>query len=166
MAEAAHGVEHGAEAAGSAGLPQLDPSYFPSQLFWLVVFFTLLYLLLSRVLLPKIGGVIETREKKIQGDIDAAAKANAEAQASLSAYDKAVAMARAESRKRLEEARAEAGDMRAMQTAEAEASLTQRLNAAEDRLSAQRATGLTAAQAAAEDVARDIVARLTGARAA
>jgi F-type H+-transporting ATPase subunit b len=161
--EASYGAEH---ASGGAGLPQLDPSLFPSQIFWLAVFFTLLYVILDRALLPKLSGVIETRAQKIKSDIDAAAKANAEAQAALSGYDQAVATARAESRQRLDEARAEANDMRTKQTAEAEAAMTQRLNAADERLSGQRASGLAAARAAAEDVAQEIVARLTGARAA
>ena len=153
---------HGAEAASEAGLPQLDPSYFPGQLFWLVIFFTLLYLLLSRVFLPRLGGVIETRAKKIKGDIDSAVQANAQAQTALGAYDSAIASARANARGRMDEARAEAADMRTKQSAEAEAVLSERLNAAEQRLATQRAQGFAAAREAADDVARDIVAKLTG----
>jgi F-type H+-transporting ATPase subunit b len=158
----AHGAEHGAEAAGQAGLPQLDPSFFPSQLFWLTIFFVLLYLLLDRALLPRVGGMIDARAKRIRDDVDAAAKANADAQASLVAYDTAIATARAQSRQTLEAARAEASDVRARQSAEAEGTLSERLGAAEARLSQQRAAGLASAQAAGEAVARDIVSRLTG----
>jgi F-type H+-transporting ATPase subunit b len=157
--EASHGAEHAS--GGGAGLPQLDVSLFPSQIFWLAIFFTLLYLLLDRALLPKLSGVIETREKRIKDDIDAAAKANADAQAALSAYDNAIASARADSRQRLDEARAEAADVRGKQTAEAEATLTARLNAAEAKLAQQRADGLSAARAAGEAVAQDIVGQLT-----
>jgi len=159
-AEASHGAEHAGE--GGAGLPQLDLSLFPSQIFWLAIFFTLLYLLLDRALLPKLTGVIETRAKRIKDDIDAAAKANADAQAALGAYDNAIAAARAQSRQRMDEARAEAADVRAKQTAEAEATLTTRLNAAEARLAQQRADGFTAARQAGETVAQEIVGRLTG----
>ncbi len=166
--EATHGAtagaEHGAESA--AGLPQLDPSYFPSQLFWLTVFFVILYLVLDRVLLPRLGGVIATREGKIKGDVDAAAKANADAHQALAAYDSAMAQAKAQARSMMDAARAEATEIRSKQTAAVETTLTQRLTAAEERLAGQRAQGLDAARAAAEDVARDIVAKLTAARAA
>ena len=161
---AAAGAEHGAESA--AGLPQLDPSYFPSQLFWLAVFFVILYLALDRVLLPRLGGVIATREAKIKDDVDAAAKANADAHQALAAYDSAMAQAKAEARQLMEAARSEAADTRAKQTATVEAALTERLNAAEERLAGQREQGLDAARAAAADVARDIVAKLTAPRAA
>ncbi|NDC60010.1 MAG: F0F1 ATP synthase subunit B', partial [Alphaproteobacteria bacterium] len=101
-------VFYAAEAAAAPGLPQLDPSYFPSQVFWLAVFFVLLYFLLSQALLPKLAGVIETRANTIRSNVDAAAAANAEAQAALAAYEKALATARADARKLAEGVRADA----------------------------------------------------------
>jgi F-type H+-transporting ATPase subunit b len=161
MAGESHAGEAGHEAA-SGGLPQFDPTYFPSQLFWLTIFFVLLYLLLDRVLLPRVGGVIEARAKKIQGDIDAAAKANADAQAALDSYDATIAASRAKARAEMDTARAEAADVRAKQTAEADATHRAALDAAEARLMARRAQGLEAAREAAEDVACDIVRKIAG----
>lgn len=164
MAAETESGAHGAEAAGhSAGLPQFDATYFPSQLFWLVVFFTLLYLLLDRALLPRVGGVIAQREGKIKGDIDAAAKANEEAKAALAGYDAAIAGARKQGRDLADAARSQAAAVRAARIEAADATLDARLTAAETRLSALRAEGAVAAEAAAQDVAEAIIGKLMGA---
>jgi F-type H+-transporting ATPase subunit b len=155
--ELAYGAEAGHE---SAGLPQFDVSFFPSQLFWLAVFFGLLYLLLDRALLPRLSGVIAQRASKISGDIDAAAAANAEAKAALEAYDQSIAQARSDGRGFLDEARAAAAAERSARMETAEQALNERLSAAEKRLSGQRAEGLAAAEAAAGEVAEAIVGKL------
>lgn len=64
---------------GSGGLPQFDPSSWPGQLFWLVLCFTALYFIFSRIVLPRMSGTIETRRAKIEGDMKAAEAASAEA---------------------------------------------------------------------------------------
>lgn len=171
-AEKAHGASAAGEAAGhageaaQAGLPQLDPSYFASQLFWLTLFFIALYLFLSRVMLPKLGGVIETREAKRSGDIDAAAKANAEAQAALKAYEQSMAGAAAEARKLADAARADANAARAARMSDQDKVLNDRLSAAETRVAASRADGFAAARDAASDVASAIVDKIAGLKAA
>ena len=58
------GVEHGGD-HGSAGLPQFDFASFPSQIFWFLVAIVVLYLLFSKIVLPRIGGVIEERHDAV-----------------------------------------------------------------------------------------------------
>ena len=58
--------------AAEAGMPQLDPKYWASQAFWLVLVFTLLYLAISKLFIPKIKSNLEDRENKIRDDIDEA----------------------------------------------------------------------------------------------
>lgn len=92
-----------ADAAGAAaqgGLPQLDVTTFPTQLFWLAVSFTLLYVLLSRVTLPRVRRLVKNREERIAGDIEAADALAAEA-AELAAL----------SARRLQAAKAEANHL-------------------------------------------------------
>ena len=62
------------------GLPQLDPSVIPSQLFWLVVSFLVLYLFFSRVFIPKISSVIEGRKSIVANNLDLAERANERAE--------------------------------------------------------------------------------------
>jgi len=60
-------------------VPQLDPEFFVSQLFWLVVTFSFLFLFLWKVSLPRIGSVLEKRENKINNDIETAKQLQIEA---------------------------------------------------------------------------------------
>ena len=55
-------------------MPQLDPTYWASQAFWLILIFTLLYLALSNLFIPKIKDNIDNRENKIKDDLDEAQK--------------------------------------------------------------------------------------------
>ena len=103
--EAAAG--HGADAAGHAadaaqhavGMPQLDTQYFGNLIFWLLVTLGLLYWVLSRVALPRIGGVISDRQGVITGDLMQAEEYKKKARDAEVAYDKALADARSEAGK-------------------------------------------------------------------
>ncbi len=70
-AEHVHGLHH--KEASSGGLPQLDPSSFTSQAFWLVLIFVAIYLFFSRKALPDISSVVENRAERIKSDLDSAA---------------------------------------------------------------------------------------------
>ena len=91
-AEAEHGEEH-----ASGGLPQFDPTWWPSQIFWLTVCFIVLYAAFAKKVLPDIGGVLENRRRHIEGNIAEAEKLKAEAEAAQKAYETGLAEARAES---------------------------------------------------------------------
>ena len=60
--------------AAEAGMPQLDPTYWASQAFWLILTFTSLYFVLSKLFIPKIKDIIDDRESKIKNDLDEAHK--------------------------------------------------------------------------------------------
>lgn len=68
-----------AEGQSSTGLPQMDITTFPSQLFWLVITFAILYIFMWRVVIPKLSTTIEERKDKISNDINEAEKFNSEA---------------------------------------------------------------------------------------
>ena len=65
--------------AGGTAFPPFDPWHFPSQLFWLVIMFGVLYIALSRFVLPKLGGVIEKRGDTIADSLDEAARLDEQA---------------------------------------------------------------------------------------
>tara|TARA_B100000780_G_C21072717_1_gene431725 strand:- start:631 stop:1209 length:579 start_codon:yes stop_codon:yes gene_type:complete len=69
------------------GMPQLDPTYWASQAFWLVLIFTLLYLALSKLFIPKIKESIDDRENKIKDDLDEAQKLKSIAEERLKEYE-------------------------------------------------------------------------------
>jgi len=73
--------------AAEAGMPQLDPTYWASQGFWLILIFTLLYLALSKLFIPKIKNSINDRENRIKDDLDEAQKLKEVAEEKLKEYE-------------------------------------------------------------------------------
>ena len=88
---------YAAEGQKSAGLPQMDIASFPSQLFWLVITFSLLYLFMWKFVIPRLGATIEERRDKISNDINDADNLNTEATDILKKYDEQMASASQES---------------------------------------------------------------------
>lgn len=153
---------HAAAAAAehSAGFPPFDAALFQHQAVWLVLSFAALYGLLTYFVLPKIAGAISLRKSSIEGDLTAAASANAAAKAASESYERAIQAARLEARRLNDGARAEAAEAQAQEIGEAEAKLAQRLTQAEARLAAARGSGMAAAQQAATEAAEAIIAKL------
>ena len=73
--------------AAEAGMPQLDPTYWASQAFWLILIFTILYISISKFYLPKIKDNLDNRENKIKEDLENANKFKEESEAKLKEYD-------------------------------------------------------------------------------
>ncbi|MCL4169642.1 UNVERIFIED_CONTAM: hypothetical protein GTU68_006926, partial [Idotea baltica] len=88
-------------------MPQLDFSTFPNQIFWLVVTLIVIYFILSRVALPRIGAVLAERQGTITNDIAAAEELKQRAQEAEAAYDKALVDARAQAGKIVADAKAD-----------------------------------------------------------
>ncbi len=73
--------------AAEAGMPQLDPTYWASQAFWLILVFTTLYILISKFYLPKIKDNLDNRENKIKEDLENANKFKEQSEVKLKEYD-------------------------------------------------------------------------------
>ena len=73
--------------AAEAGMPQLDPEYWASQAFWLILVFTLLYVSISKFYLPKIKNNLENRENKIKEDLENASKFKKQSEAKIKEYE-------------------------------------------------------------------------------
>lgn len=160
--DAAHGAAeagaHGAEASG--GFPPFEPVLFGTQLFWFAVTFGLLYFVVSRFVLPKVGGVLATRAATVTGDLDQAAQKSAAAEEARVAMERAVAKARADARAMVDAARA---DVQAKLNAEQEAAekrLTDKIATAEASVNAARTKALGEVPALAEQLARDIADKI------
>lgn len=92
--------EHAGEAAAEAGhesggLPQLNIGTYPSQIFWLMVMFAVLYVAFSKSILPSIGGVVNARDSMIKGNLDAAQDLKKQAEDIQASYEKSLDQARA-----------------------------------------------------------------------
>src|SRR5262245_65996164 len=87
-------VEHIPATEHGRGFPPFDPATFASQLFWFALTFILLYVLMSRVALPRIGTILEDRRKRIDGDLADAQRSKEASDAAIAAHEKALAEAR------------------------------------------------------------------------
>jgi F-type H+-transporting ATPase subunit b len=152
---------HTEHADAKGVFPPLDQSTFPSQIFWLAVFFGLLYFLMKRIL-PRIGAILEGRKARIDGDLARAQALKDETEAAVKAYEKALADARSKANDIARETReAVTRDIEARQ-ATINATLNQKINEAEARISASKANAMRSVNEIAAETAADIVASLGG----
>tara|TARA_B110000014_G_C19966569_1_gene500300 strand:- start:294 stop:872 length:579 start_codon:yes stop_codon:yes gene_type:complete len=94
------------EAFGSeAGMPQLNPKFWSAQIFWLILIFSILYLITWKIFLPKITYTIENRKSKIVNDLDEAQKLKVEAENKLKEYSKIIENSKLEAKKIIDDAR-------------------------------------------------------------
>ncbi len=143
-------------------MPQLDPSTFPTQLFWLAVVFVVLLILMARVGLPRVREVVETRAAKIDGDLAAASDARGRSEALLADYEKALAAARAEAQATVRTMM----DTMAKDQAQREHALMEQLNVeartAEARIAVAKTAALANVRQIATEAAEAAAARLVG----
>jgi F-type H+-transporting ATPase subunit b len=152
---------HGGEEAAT-GLPQLDFSTFPNQIFWLLVTLVVIYLILTRVALPRIATVLAERQGTITNDIAAAEEFKLKAQEAEATYQKALAEARAEAQKISAEARAEIQADLDAAMAKANAEISARSSESEARIAEIRDGAMDAVKDVARDTAKEVVLALGG----
>ena len=94
------------QAFGSeAGMPQLDPEFWASQIFWLILTFSSLYLIIWKVFLPKITLSIENRKSRVVNDLDEAQKLKENAEKKLNEYNKIIEESKKEAKKIIEDSK-------------------------------------------------------------
>lgn len=154
---ATHGADAAHAAEASAGMPQLDFATFPNQIFWLVVSVLVLYLLLSRVALPRIASVLEDRHQTISNDLEKAAQLKRDAEEAEAAYNAALAEARAEAQRIAAEAKAEIQKEVDAATAKADAEIAAKAAESQKRIEEIRDSALAAVEEVAGETATEIV---------
>lgn len=157
------GVAHAEH--GTGVFPPFDQSTYASQLLWLVITFGLFYLLMQKVIVPRIGGILEHRHDRIAQDLDEASRLKAEADAAVATYEKELAEARSKAGAIAETAREAAKVKANADRAAIEAELAGKLAAAEASISAIKAKAFAEVGAIAEETASAIVDQLIGSKA-
>ena len=153
----------GADAAASApGMPQLDFSTWGNQIFWLVITLVVIYMVLSKVALPRIAAILAERQGTITNDIAAAEDFKAKAQEAEAAYDKALVDARAEAHRIVAEAKADIQSDLDVAIAKADEEIAAKAADSEKAIAEIRAGATEAVQQVARDTAQEIVAALGG----
>jgi F-type H+-transporting ATPase subunit b len=159
-----HGPEagHSEEGGHGGGMPQLDASTFPSQIFWLVVAFATLFYLMRRKALPRVAEILEARQERIAADLDRAARLREEAEAAQRRQQEVVAGAQARAREQLKAVQDRVAAEIAARQAEEDARVNARVAEAEARIGAERERALAEVRAVAAEVAQAAVERLAG----
>ena len=147
-------------------MPQFDPTWFASQVFWLVTIFGILYWVMLRIALPRIGQVIEERAERIAGDLERAKQVRDEAADVLAQYEKVLAEARAEAQMHLRAAQAEVAKESAAGLTRLAGELGQHAAAAEVRIQQAKEAAIAKVRQIAVEVAEAAVGRLAGTSAA
>lgn len=165
---AAQGETHaGTEVPAEGGhggntFPPFNPATFSSQLFWLVITFGLFYIFLKKVVMPRLGGILEVRSNRIAQDLDQAAKLKSEADAAVAAYEQELAEAKANANTIGQKARDEAKAEAEVARKDVEAGLEKKLAEAEERITAIKTSAMKDVGSIAETTASAILESLVG----
>jgi len=153
----AHGGEHGAGA-----FPPFDPATFGPQLIWLALTFAALYLLMSKIALPRIGEILEVRRDRIEGDLAEAERLRQKTDQAIEAYETELAEAKQKAHGIAEESREAIRKDLDAKRADVEADLAKKMATAESRIQATKSDAMDNVEEIATDTAHALVTNLLG----
>ena len=159
MATAAH-TEH--PGGGKPQFPPFNKETFASQLIWFAIFFVALYVIISRLAIPRIGGIIEARRQWVEQYFAEANQLKEQSDAALKAYEKSLADARDRAHALANEARDKLNAEAEERRKKLEAQLNAKLTEAEKTIAAPKSAAMSNVRGIAVDTAAAIVERLTG----
>jgi len=149
-------------ATESVGMPQIDFTSFPNQIFWLAITLVVIFFILSRVALPRIAAVLAERQGIITNDIAAAQDLKQKAVEAEEAYNKALADARANANSIVAEAKAEIQAELDVAIAKADAEIAAKAAEGEKAIAVIRENAMASVKDVAKNTAKEIVAILGG----
>ena len=150
------------ETAAEGTFPPFDSSTFTSQILWLVITFGLFYLFMSRVVLPRIGSILETRRDRIAQDLNEANRLKEEADQAFATYEQELADAKARAHEIAQAARDSAKSEADAQRAKVEAEMASKLEKAEAEIAAVKSKALAEVDSIAAETTTAIVKQLIG----
>jgi F-type H+-transporting ATPase subunit b len=160
MSHAAFAAAEKSEESG--GLPQLDFTTWPTQIFWLVVSFMLAYLLMWRIVVPRIGSVLEERHNRIEDDLRRARQASDDAEQARLAFEDMLASARNDASETTRKATESINKKMDRKMETANANLAKKMAGAEADIASAKQTALKEVSDIAASSAIDVVSQLTG----
>lgn len=162
MAATTDAAQGAAEAGGV--FPPFDSSTYASQLFWLAISFGVFYWLMNKILVPRIGGILETRQSRIAEDLAKAQELKDDTDNAMAAYEQELATAKANANEIGTKARDKAKAEAEAEQARIEADLADKMKAAETRISEVRTSAMAEVGTIAKDATGSIIEQLIGAK--
>lgn len=142
--------------AENVGFPQLNAKSYPSQLFWLFVTFTLLYVLMSKMALPRVGSVLEQRREQREGNLSRAEQLQEEASKAKAAYEAALAKAQESAQEALSAAENAISEKLAAENAKFADQARKRIAAAEQNIAKAKADAMGSLADISADISVEI----------
>ena len=149
-------------AAPEAAFPPFDPATFSSTLVWLALTFGALYLIMSRIALPRVHDILKNRGDKIRSDLGAAFKLREEANEASAAYEKTLGEARSRSQALAQETRLRVKHDQDAKRHALEADLNAKLQTAETQIAERKASAMASVGLIATEAAAAIVQHISG----
>jgi F-type H+-transporting ATPase subunit b len=162
IAQTTTSQEHAPASKHGGKFPPFDSSNFASQILWLALTFIALYVVMSRVALPRVGSILEDRRRRIEGDLAEAQRLKGESDAQLAAHEKALSEARTRAQTLANETRMKASAEAEARRKEVDAKLAERIAEAEKSIAASRAAAMGNVRGIAAEAASAIIERLIG----
>jgi F-type H+-transporting ATPase subunit b len=149
-------------ATAESSFPPFEPANFTAELIWLAITFGLLYLLMSKVALPRVATILATRKDKIESDLASAAKAQAEADAAAAAHEKTLLQAKANAQAVGQAAHADLAAQADSRRHALESDLNAKIAEAETQIAATKTAAMANVDSIAAETAHAIVQHITG----
>ena len=146
-------------------MPQLDFSTFSPQLVWLVITFTVLYIIVTRIALPRIGGTIEQRSDKIANDLDRAQTLKEDVDKAIASYEAALADAKGKAHAIAQETREKLNAEIETERKRIDEEIAVKIADAEKTIKSTKEKAMKEVNKIASDLASEIVSDLTGTKA-
>ena len=147
-------------AAESGGMPQLNPEFWVSQIFWLIITFGILYVVLSKLILPKISANLETRKSQILENIEAAEKQRKESEQKIEEYEKIVQSSKNEAKNHFKQAREKVLKDIGVKKEVLEKEIDEEVNKAENEIKTFRDSAPEKIKKIAEETSSDLLQEL------
>ena len=148
--------------AAEVGMPQLDPTYWASQAFWLILIFTALYLALSNMFIPKVKNNIDSRENRIKDDLDEAQKLKNLAEKKLKEYEQSIEDAKKEVQKIIFESKNELSLQIQTKKKEFEKEIENEIKTAEKEIENLKKDSLESISVISEEIASKVIEKISG----
>lgn len=142
-------------------MPQLDPTWFASQLFWLAITFTMLYFVLSRYVLPPLMGIIAQRQQTVEGNVSLAQSLKSQAEQARQEYEKALAEAKGRAQQLMNDATADIKTTAEQKTREMDRQIAAKLQDATKQIAVKKTEMMAALAPATSELTSMIVEKLT-----
>jgi F-type H+-transporting ATPase subunit b len=149
-------------AHGGGEFPPFNTATYPGQLVWLALTFGFLYVMMARVIVPRLSGILGDRRRRIAADLDQAAEMRSRAQEAEQAYEKSLAEARGKAQAIAQETRTALNTESEVRRKALEAELAKRLAESDATIRARTESAMASVRDVATDAATAIVERLTG----